>query len=1283
MDGDKEPLQQQPPGDPLAPAEFSSSWSGSVCLSDKDLDSSTVRAFRRRRLYEQSQSQSVSGEIGPGGADSAGIFAELASTITEVEGARGGVSAAALEESTSSPPSVSSDCSDDLADVSTVSSGNLLAETPNNKVQKEGQKRIREPRCMFMTKSYGDVLDDGYRWRKSYYRCTYSNCMVRKSVERSSEDPTYVITTYKGVHCHPSVGFLPGGRRVFTPNKNATAFGPQQASPLFPLLDNLPEVLDLNTSPIEVNSPPHPSSLLPRLALTSDNHQLSPHSSGEPQSPQQLRRATPPDLPTNVGLLSDTVPSGMRHSEEDIKDLIAEEASSVLGRKNFHATEHSGGINDKVEEIVNLLQVEVNDIRMLAIHGVGGVGKTTLAKIIFDQISKCFEGSSFLADIQETVGQRDDGFQVLQTKVISDILKRDCEKIASIDEGIAIIGEMCSDIRVLIVLDNVGPGFQLEELIGKLDSFGPGSRIIIITRCKDGLPRMANTYEVKNMPYWEAFQLFMKHAFGGHSYPSDEHCQFAKDIVTTVGGLPLIIEVIGSFLSHKPKKVWEDTLRQLKESKEVHEKLMICYHALNRQQKQIFIDIACFLNGEDCRVASYVWHDGASSPHEVIESLCHLSLVKIDDNYVLCMHDELKELGRQLVFKDGYGKSRMTSKLWISGRDFGMFVRMKEIERVAAIRLISDNQSTYQDTEFRKMPGLRFLYLEHANITGDFHDVFPNLKWLHWEGCPRIFKATNFLLKNLVILNLSRSKITYNWEGWTHIKMASKLKVLNLTGCDNLIVTPDFSGYPSLEKLIFERCCRLVKIDPSISHLEKLSSLNLKFCKELHTLPKELGFLKDLKELLIDGTSLRDIPTSIGHIKMLQTLSASDCLSLINIPSSVGCLKSLLELSLDNSKVTELPSSIDELVQLRKLSLRNCRLLGELPSAIGGFRESLHELDVSGTGISELPNSIGKLGRLRVLKMESSFIREIPSTIGGLTNLEQLHGSHCRSLGGDIPDSIGQLKSLKILRLGYTCITGLPSSMCDLPDLQILDLLCCDTLEMLPTLPLSLTSLRFSCKGIKKISHLVGLHGLKELVLADSGFEELLDQTIGSMETAAPSEKIQLLQNKFEMEQLGHFDLPELKVLDMCVPQINSICFDDGVAFHSLRKLVLSCVNLKILQFLPPMLVSLSMQHCWSLEILNVTGLKALSELQLQDSAICEIYGLDSLGALQILGISNCGMESLWGLDKLTSLQSLTLSCCDNLLGLPPLIKLHQLRVRKIQSCKMFHDIDDPKELIP
>eukprot|EP00245_Coleochaete_scutata_P004575 TRINITY_DN17297_c0_g1_i1.p1 TRINITY_DN17297_c0_g1~~TRINITY_DN17297_c0_g1_i1.p1 ORF type:complete len:775 (+),score=139.48 TRINITY_DN17297_c0_g1_i1:382-2706(+) len=78
-----------------------------------------------------------------------------------------------------------------------------------------GQRSSREPRVVVMTKSRVDILDDGYRWRKygqktvkgnphprSYYKCTFPDCGVRKHVERVANDGDSVMTTYEGKHTH-------------------------------------------------------------------------------------------------------------------------------------------------------------------------------------------------------------------------------------------------------------------------------------------------------------------------------------------------------------------------------------------------------------------------------------------------------------------------------------------------------------------------------------------------------------------------------------------------------------------------------------------------------------------------------------------------------------------------------------------------------------------------------------------------------------------------------------------------------------------------------------------------------------------------------------------------------------------------------------------------------------------------------------------------------------------------------------------------------------------------
>ncbi|KAI3465920.1 hypothetical protein Pfo_022583 [Paulownia fortunei] len=112
------------------------------------------------------------------------------------------------------------------------------------KVKQKGEKKQRETRFAFMTKSEVDNLEDGYRWRKygqkavknspfprSYYRCTSQECGVKKRIERSFEDPAVVITTYEGQHNHHSPATLRGNAAMLPPSLLSP---PQLAFPSFP-----------------------------------------------------------------------------------------------------------------------------------------------------------------------------------------------------------------------------------------------------------------------------------------------------------------------------------------------------------------------------------------------------------------------------------------------------------------------------------------------------------------------------------------------------------------------------------------------------------------------------------------------------------------------------------------------------------------------------------------------------------------------------------------------------------------------------------------------------------------------------------------------------------------------------------------------------------------------------------------------------------------------------------------------------------------------------------------
>ncbi|XP_039164318.1 disease resistance protein RPV1-like [Eucalyptus grandis] len=761
------------------------------------------------------------------------------------------------------------------------------------------------------------------------------------------------------------------------------------------------------------------------------------------------QESTPLKMQREVSSPSKLLP---RERRKKMEDEAGERPADVeTSDRNYYAiaaVQNVVGIDDRVKQINNLLEMEVNDeVRIIGIYGTDGIGKKTLAKAVYNQISSCFDSCSFLAEVEGTT-QNSHGIQFLQNKLICDILERDHED-SSFDETIEDFVDIFREMKVLIVVNAVEKPSDLHAIVGdQLDWFGPGSRIIVTSQNEEILKEYdsdkAPTYVVTELDDGQAFKLFCKQAFRMQSSIPD-YDGLSNCIVNATEKLPLAIEVVGSFLRGKSIQEWEMMEKSMKArlmssqktTVGLQELLDICNGELDHQQKDIFLDITCFISGVDARIASYMW------PNCYPSSGCILMpLAKIGENNELQMHRLLRRLGKRIFEQEGSGDP--------IERKF--YIQEKGMENVEA--LLFDFTAEY----FQIMPELRFLKLDNAKVSGNFGGAFASLRWLCWQRCPLDFTAKNFVLTELVILDQSWSKVTEDWGGWSEIKM-EKLKVLNLTGCPDLLFTPDFSSYKDLAILILERCSHLVKLHPSIGSLQRLVSLNLKFCSQLNGLPVELGRTTALKELFIDRTSVREIPISVGNLKQLKILSGFKCFPLTHLPRSISYLTALSELLLDGAKMIELPSSLGELLNLRRLSLRDCHCLKKLPDSIGRMW-SLKEFDISGTSFSGLPNSIRYLESLTVLRMDSSFVRAFPKETGNLTELEELHASRCRSLKGAIPGNIKGLRHLRSLMLGHSRISSLPPEISTITGLHTLDLIQCNEIEELPKLPPSLICLR-------------------------------------------------------------------------------------------------------------------------------------------------------------------------------------------------------------------------------
>ncbi|KAG2671371.1 hypothetical protein I3760_14G132200 [Carya illinoinensis] len=313
------------------------------------------------------------------------------------------------------------------------------------------------------------------------------------------------------------------------------------------------------------------------------------------------------------------------------------------------------GINSRVEEMMKLLHMESNDVRFLGIHGMGGVGKTTLAKIIYDRVSCRFEGSSFISCIRERSNTAHD-LTSLQEELLSTIMQEEIG-VNNHHRGNEMIMKMLQNKRVFIALDDVDRDEQLATLVGDRKWFGPGSRVIITCRDSHLLKRnrVNGICEVQLLQTADALQLFSLSAFD-KTNPPENYKDLSMDFVSYAGGLPLALKVLGRFLFGRTIDLWKSARDKLEAipKKEIFDILKISFDGLEESQQKLFLDVACFsqLDGwlkNDFEEALEIFGYYSSID---IEILINNSLVSKSKYERLVMHDLLKKMGEEIVRRE-------------------------------------------------------------------------------------------------------------------------------------------------------------------------------------------------------------------------------------------------------------------------------------------------------------------------------------------------------------------------------------------------------------------------------------------------------------------------------------------------------------------------------------------------------------------------------------------------------------------------------------------------------
>ncbi|KAK9904576.1 hypothetical protein M0R45_000598 [Rubus argutus] len=584
---------------------------------------------------------------------------------------------------------------------------------------------------------------------------------------------------------------------------------------------------------------------------------------------------------------------------------------------NFEVAKYPVGIESRVEDVLKLLHVGENDVRMVGIWGIGGIGKTTIAKAVYNSIVHRFEGSCFLENVKEPRG----GLVQVQNLFLSKILGEKELHINNVDIGVHVIKKRLGNKRVLIIFDDVNELKQLNKLVGNCDWFGSGSRIIITTRDKRWLTAhdIDQVYEVKELSDHESLELFKLSAFKEEKH-MDDYSELLENVILYAQGVPLVLEVLGSDLRGRHVDQWKVVLDSYAKepNQEIQNKLRISYDGLQDSMKEIFLHIACFFKGNDKNYVIDILEACDLNPERGIEVLKEKALIKITQADSIQMHDLLEEMGKEIVRQESPHESGERSRLWRYEDVNHIFVKNSGTNKVKGI-MVTDSipkKICLSSESFSKLKNLQIFMISNDIFYGDHIDSLSNeLRFLDWKYCPLQSFPSDFVPTKLVLLNMPSSqtsplgdisKILFGrkmpWScksPWDKgLKNIQTLKSIDLPCCLALRKIPDFSRFPNLVDLNVRGCENLIEVDPSIGLLKKLVNLDLSHCSKLGQF-EIVDKMKSLKYLNLGETAIKQLSSSsIGCLINLEKLSLSGCDNLIDVPCCILELQHLQHLDL-------------------------------------------------------------------------------------------------------------------------------------------------------------------------------------------------------------------------------------------------------------------------------------------------------------------------------------------------------------------------------------------------
>ncbi|KAF7013609.1 hypothetical protein CFC21_027677 [Triticum aestivum] len=628
--------------------------------------------------------------------------------------------------------------------------------------------------------------------------------------------------------------------------------------------------------------------------------------------------------------------------------------------------------------------VSNQQLKIVSIVGPGGLGKTTLAKAVYDSLQAQYVHKAFVP-----VGQKPEVNKVLKDILLE--LRVRASDVATLDERQLVekVREQLQNVRYFIVIDDIWDLESWGTIKCALLDNNRGSRVITTTRIHEVAANTGDVYKLEPLSHDLSKALFYKRLFGGEeNCPDDLPSEVTKKFIQKCGGVPLAIIAIASLLVGKRVEDWSMVYTSIgfgygdtRDIDDMRRILLFSYDDLPCYLRPCLLHLSIFPEDALIMKETLIWMWVAEG---FVSEERGRGLFEIGDGYFSALVNRslilpVEKKGKNVIYACRVHDMVLDTICWLA----------KEEKFVTIV----DGNEKYSSSE----SSVRRLAIQTRDDEQQNHlanTSMPKLRSCYASSCHKSMMPPLSSFQVLRVLDMKNCIFLEN----CHLKHLGRLHQLRYLSLEHT----DISELPK-----------------DIGDLKFLQTLDLSYCK-IKGLPQSTSSLRKLKRLRMVGEPLRNVgiavPNWIGNLTSLEELSLKMSGEFSTFVEELGKLTELRVLdchlrgSLDDRSKKTFVGSVCKLKKIQILHLEGLYGWSELEADTywAGYRppRELRDLSIS-TKFSRLPAWINSslLPNLSKLKMQAYPMEERDVVnLWGLPELRSLKELWIRPGGMEFPD---------------------------------------------------------------------------------------------------------------------------------------------------------------------------------------------------------------------------------------------------------------------------------------